>query len=449
MALLLGIDLGTSYFKIGLFDEGGTLRGLGRVAVTWDEPGPGRSELAVEVFWRLLRRGLGEALAEAGAAARDIAALSYSSQATTFLLLDRADRPLTPLVAWTDLRGAPVEPALADFARSERFRRAIGFAEISGQTAAAKLRWFQREQPRVWADTRRVMSIADYFTFALTGEAAGDASTAAFLALYDLPGRRWWPDALTAFGVEAAQLSTPLTPGTASGRTSARAEELLGVPRGIPFAVGALDHHAAAIGSGLGSLGDVSISTGTVLAALVLVDDAEPTAGCYHGRHTDGRRCYRLAFDANGAGQVEELQKQIAPALSIADLLNLAGESDHPVGRAVRELLTRIAETHARLVRVTAGGGDAQRVIATGGGSRSPHWVQINADVLGVPVVVPACIERACLGAALFAAVAGGWYATVDEATQVAARPGRVFRPGEKWWSLLDTVRTHFNENPL
>ena len=55
MALLLGIDLGTSYFKAALFDERGSLRGLGRVAVDLAKPAPGRFELTVPRFWELLR----------------------------------------------------------------------------------------------------------------------------------------------------------------------------------------------------------------------------------------------------------------------------------------------------------------------------------------------------------------------------------------------------------
>jgi sugar (pentulose or hexulose) kinase len=273
------------------------------------------------------------------------------------------------------------------------------------------------------------MSISDYFTFALTGETAGDASTAAFLGVYDLPLRRWWPEALAAFEIEAAQLSTPLTPGSACGRTTTAAEALLGVPRGLPFAVGALDHHAAAIGSGLGTLGDVSISTGTVLAALVLADAPEPLAGCYHGLHADGRRCYRLAFDPNGAGRLDALQKDIAPSLSVAQLLDLAEQPSDAIGRAVRELLQSIAATHARLVKAAARGTRVDRVIATGGGARSPLWVQINADALQLPVVVAASPERACLGAALFGAVTAGQFSDLTEATRATVQPARVFTP--------------------
>src|ERR1043166_894576 len=121
MALLLGIDLGTSYFKIGLFDETGAMRGLARMPVDKTSPAPGRSELAVDEFWRALRNGLAEALTQSGEKIGAIKGLSYSSQASTFVLLDRSDRPLTPFIMWTDTRGEPVDEGMAAFARSDAF----------------------------------------------------------------------------------------------------------------------------------------------------------------------------------------------------------------------------------------------------------------------------------------------------------------------------------------
>ncbi len=446
MPLFLGIDLGTSYFKVGLFDASGELRGLGRVPVNKTVPAPQRCELAVEEFWRALRRGLAEALAQAGASAREIAGVSYSSQASTFLLLDKNEVPLTPFIVWPDARAEPVEPALAEFARTEVFRRTTGFEGLSPQAAPAKWRWLQRNASALWSRARRVMTISDYFTFALTGERAGDASTAAFLAIYDLREGRWWPEGLREFGLEAEMLSTPLAPGSPCGQTNAGATQLLGLPAGIPFAVGALDHHVAAIGSGLGRPGDASISTGTVLAALVLVDTPTPQAGCYHGRHVDGARFWRLAFDANGAGQLEDYQRQSAPNLSIEELLALAArapagtawpcETATDAGVAVRAILEGVAASHRDLLqRVAAGardGREVRRVIATGGGARSPLWLQIDADMLGLPIVTSVCLERACLGAAAFAAVAARIYRTVAEATQAMVRPDRVFEPDPK-----------------
>ena len=93
MSLYLGIDLGTSYFKVGVFDETGRLRGLGRTAVDKTSPALGFYELPVEQFWERLRRGLAEALQQACVSAKDIVVLSYSSQANTFALLDRLIDP--------------------------------------------------------------------------------------------------------------------------------------------------------------------------------------------------------------------------------------------------------------------------------------------------------------------------------------------------------------------
>ena len=83
----------------------------------------------------------------------------------------------------------------------------IGFGDLAGQAAAAKWRWLQGHEPALWARARRVMTISDYLTFELTGERVGDASTVAFLALYELVNERWWPDALREYGVAAPQFS--------------------------------------------------------------------------------------------------------------------------------------------------------------------------------------------------------------------------------------------------
>lgn len=437
MSLLLGVDLGTSYFKVGLFAADGTLRGLGRVRIATESPVPGRVELPVADFWSLLRRGLGEALAQAGATPRDIAGVSYSSQATTFLLLDAHDRPLTPLVLWTDTRGAPIEPEVAAFAERNEFAQAIGHRGFAAESAVPKFRWFQRHEPALWERATRVQTVSDYFTFALTGERAGDASTGAFLGLYHLAEHRWWPAALAAFALDGARFSTPLRPGTPCGRTSAAAAALLGLPAGVPLAVGAIDHHAAAIGSGLGRLAGLSISTGTVLAALALVESVEPVSGCFHGPHVDGVHYYRLAFDPRGAGPLEDYQRLRAPQRSIEELLALAArvppgggapDAADP-GAAVRAILERVAFSHRELAQRITGGRLPARVIATGGGARSPLWLQIDADVLDACIVRPASPERACLGAAAFAAVAAGWHDSVDAASAALVHPDCEFAP--------------------
>jgi xylulokinase len=460
MTLLLGIDFGTSYFKVGLFDAAGAMRGLGRVAVEKHSPAPGRSELPVAEFWRLLRTGLADALAQADASAREIVGLSYSSQANTFLLLDHNDEPLTPLVIWTDRRAHPVEQAMVEFGCTEHFQRTAGFAGLTAEFMPVKWRWYQRHEPAVWGRAKRIMTLSDYFTFAMTGEAVGDTSTAAFTGLYSTSGGEWWPEALEFFEVPRTSLSRPLKPGTACGRTLPRVLELMGLPSGVRFAVGGLDHLMAAIGSGIDRLADASISTGTVLAALILVEAVEPVADCYHGPHVEGR-FFRLAFDLDGAGQLEDYQRLFAPNLSISQLVALAATvqpraspesvvaefASRRHGAVIRGMMERISATHRTLLRRVQGMRTVRRVIATGGGARSNTWLQINADMLDAIIIAPRCHERACLGAAAFGAVAAEIYGSCPEALLAMVHSDRVVEPqtpnvaiyAEKWSHLERT----------
>lgn len=443
-ALLLGVDLGTSYFKVGLFDEAGSLKGLGRVPVEAAVPAPGRAELAVDFFWERLKRALADALARAGARAEEIIGISYGSQANTFVLLDRNDAPLTPLVLWNDARAEPMKESFDCFAKTPEFGRRIGSVGFSGKRAVAKWHWFSEHEPAIWARAERLMTISDYFTYAMTGERAGDAGTAAFLGIYDLATSAWWPPALEAFGLGAPKLSRPLVPGTSCARTHAGATALLGLPAGIPFAVGSLDHHVAALGSGLGWNADVSISTGTVLAAMTIVEGVIPQPGCFHGPHFGGRGYYRLTFDAAGAGQLEEYQRRFAPSYSVGELIALAADvsaESEPTsapsqeadarahGAHIRFLLEKVAATHVGLVKQLTGERAVRKIVATGGGARSTLWLQIKAEMFRCQVSTGASPEPACLGAAMLGGVAAGLFRDPTEAAKAMFQPGQDYVP--------------------
>jgi len=430
--LVLGIDFGTTYFKAGLFKPDGTLVGLGRAAVAPTQGAQGQCELGVPAFWQCVRQAVQQAIAHAQADIGSIAGLSYSSQANSFLLLDSSDRPLTDLLLWPDSR-ASAEP-IAKFGAAPEFVRHTGFSGLGSQFSPAKWRWFQTEQPKLWSRCAKVALLPDYFTYVLTGRFACDAATAAFTGALDLSSRTWWPAALEHYGVARAQLADVLPAGTIVGSTNSAAAELLGLPAGIPVAVGTLDHHAAGLGSGIGRWAEASISTGTVLAAMLITRDFTPHDGCFHGPHVADGTFFRLVFNPDGAGQLERYRIAHAPHLPIEQLLAEAGgtltdRSSTAHGEAVRAILERICHTHRALLELLASHTRVDCVAATGGGSRSPLWLQIQANILGVPVVAPTSEERACLGAALFAAQAAGWHGTVQSAAEAMVSRGRTYEP--------------------
>ncbi len=434
MDLVLGIDLGTSYFQLRLFDRSGELRGLGRVpAPVKNADGPIR-EVAIDDFWSSLRSGLESALQQASGSPRDVRAMGYSSQANSFLLLDGHDRPLTPLILWTDVRTGTVTPEAKRVWEREDFMQVTGMG-ITPQPglAVCKLRWFRDQNPEAWSRVRRVMTISDYLTFSLTGRAEGDAGTACLLGICDPRKIDWWDEALQELDLPRRFLSRPLRPGTPCGATTNRATELLGLPKGVPFVVGSLDHHLAAIGAGLGRTAHVSDSTGTVIACICTTDQYDPKPNCCMGPGIS-RKYFQCAFDSNGASVLEWYRREHAPRMSIPQLVDLAAgvqpgsdglialphANEHPNldgfrnrspkhtrAHFVRAILESITASLTFLVDHLCPVGRGERIVTTGGGSQSDLWVQLKADMLGTEFVTTNCQEPACMGAAMIAAGAG------------------------------------------
>jgi len=455
MELVLGIDLGTTNFKACVFGRDGRLRGLGRVSVDVPVSGP-RCELPVERFWRLLREAVGAALRSAGAEAEEIRAAAYSSQANSFLLLGDGDEPLTPILLWPDRRDETVDPALASLWSRPDFLRTTGLGlGPSPEFAAAKIIHFRQRQPELWARVRRVMTISDYLVHSLTSLPVGDAGTGELLGMQDVRGRSWWPAALEAAGVTRAMLSEPRRPGALAGAMTATGAGRLGLPAGIPLALGGLDHHVAAVGAGLGNLADVSESIGTVTACVRDASAYLPRSECVVGPGLAGGLFYELAFDENGTGVLDWYRREHAPQLTIPDLLRLAEETPgaagleavplahrhvglegfrgrsaaHGHGHFVRAILESTARTTGKLLDRLCGGDRPKRIVATGGGARSDFWLQLQADLLRAEIVRVSCEEPACQGAALLAAVAAGWFGGVNAASAAWVREEKVFRP--------------------
>lgn len=458
MDLVLGIDLGTSYFKLGLFDRGGNLRGLGRTAVQVETGDGSRAELPVDRFRDCLKQGLAEALAAADAVPGDVVAVSYSSQANTFVLLDAADRPLTPLILWNDSRVEVPQPEVERVWGLPAFSSVTGIGmDSGGGFAVAKLLWLRANEPDTWRAATRVMTISDYLAFLLTGNAVGDAGTAGLTAILDVQKLEWWGEALGLLDIPASLLSAPLRPGSGAGRVTDAGSRLLGVSPGIPFAVGGLDHHMAALGAGVGTLAPFSESTGTVMACLRLSDSFRCVANTCTGPGVNEGEFYTLAFDGNGASVLEWYARNHAPGISFRELDRLAEAvpsgcdglvarsgadqydglegfenvtSSHGTGHFVRAVLESAARTLGELID-TLSPERPGRIVATGGGAVSDVWLRIKADMLGIEFLRTGCSEPACMGAAMQAAVAAGWFDDIREASEGWISVGSEFMPGQ------------------
>lgn len=456
MDLTLGIDLGTSYFKLGLFDTNGRLCGLGRVEVAKDIPADGYCELPVDRFKALLNAGLEQACGQAKARPEDITATGYSSQANSFLLLDANSDPLTPLIIWPDQRAGKVYPELEELFAGRDFSQTSGFGlEPTPTLCVNKLLWFRENQPRVWQKTARVMTISDYLLFVLTGKNIGDAGTASLLGLTDVRNIRWQQAALAALGLKQEMLPNLIKPAATAGAVVPDNVLLRGVKPGTTTVAGSLDHHMAAIGAGAGTIADISESTGTVLACLSITGKFEPARGVVAGKGVSDT-FWKLAFDNNGAANLEWYMKNHAAGFSFEELTGQAAEipmgceglsakqcastykglsgftgatSAHTHAHYFRALMESTALTLKELIEQINPGITSRKIAATGGGSKNNLWLQIKADITGMEIVTIDCEEPACRGAAMTAAVGCGWFESLQSVSRSWIRTQRTFTP--------------------
>lgn len=468
MDLVLGVDLGTSYFKLGLFDIQGRLCGLGRVAVTKDTGDGTRAELPVDRFWRLLRKGLQQACDQANASCDCIKAVSYASQANTFILLDQAHRPLTPLILWCDER-ARNHPGVEQLFDKELFLEQTGLGvRCDHQFCAAKILWFQHHEAVLWSQTRHLLTLSDYFMYCLTGETVSDMGAASLLGLLDIH-RAQWLRSIVDLGSVA--LAKPLRPGSMVGGMSRRGAELLGLTAGIPLVAGSLDHHLAGLGAGLEVIADLCESCGTVLACVRTTPAFHPFQKACTGVDFQPGRFFQLVFDGNGAAGLEWYQRNHAADLTLAELEQQASTVPigcegllarpqacaypgfdgflrqrelHRHGHYYRALMESTAVSAKRLIEQFSPDSAPRRVVATGGGAESELWLQIKADLSGLEYVTSQGGAPAAMGAAMLAAVAAGWFTDLSSAAQQWIKLKNTYVPNperhdqyQRWYQTL------------
>lgn len=446
MNYFLGIDLGTSYFKAGVFDENGDLLGLGRHFVEKNTNNGITCELSVDVFWRTLRFCIDDAIEESCISSKEISALSYSSQANSFILLDKENKPLTPIILWPDNRASALSDPLQSLINRDDFVTKTGLGiKPDSLSLIAKLDWFQKYQPQTWEKVYKIMSISDYFIFSLTGWFVSDTSTSSMTGLLNIQESKWWQDATNLFKINTNNLPVPLKPGMFVGHLSNKGSEISGLSSDTFLFTGGLDHHMVAIGAGGVQSNNICESTGTVLACVKYTNRYQPREGVNIAQGADNSHYFEMAFNDNGALGLEWYQQKYASHSTIPKLLNLAEKiepgcegliaqhnvydfaelegflnrtNEHHDGHFIRAILESTALSLSELIKTLDGDQMSETIVPSGGGAKSRLWLQIKANLLNKPFKVPVSVELACKGAAMLCAVGTSCFTGLAAATE-------------------------------
>lgn len=427
---ILVFDLGTTYFKISLFDHAGRTIAIRKLKTPIESRLPGFAEISPASFQLLLAREV-LLLSNQVGGLHDVTAISFATQANTFLLLDKDNCPLTPFIVWSDERAVGTPHPLLTFTNLRTSFLTTGIPQASHLAMPAKLRWIEANAASVYGRTQRLLFISDYLTWWFTGEVVTEAATAALTGLVDIHSVQWWSPALDCLGVSQELLSEIVRAGTDVGFIRPSLASELGLPTSCRFIVGCLDQYAGAIGSGNVSPDCISETTGTVLATVSSSEKFRTNLPreIYQGPSFSPNLYYQMIFSEKGAGLLERYREGCSPVPTYDELNDAARLFTEKVeanlradalchvgvemflpqyqqenrGHHVRVIMNVVAEELKRQVSTLVGSNLPAIVRSVGGAAHSELWRQIKAKQLGRPVVQVDCAEPTSLGAAILA----------------------------------------------
>jgi glycerol kinase len=262
--LLIGLDVGTTRACALVVDGAGSVRGRAERALDCSFPLPGWVEQDPAALWESSRAVLREALAVAGAGARDVAGLGVATQRSTALAWDaESGEPLAPAIGWQDQRTAERAAEL----------QSCGLP-MPVQASATKLEWLVQNGAGVAAALRagrlRLGTPDVWLTDRLTGGSCfvTDPSCASATGLFDPREGAWMEPVATLFGVPREVLPTVVATAEVVGETPG---SLLGGP--VAVAARAGDQQSASFAQGVHRSGEAKLTLGT--AAMLEVHTGE------------------------------------------------------------------------------------------------------------------------------------------------------------------------------
>ncbi|MFC6296522.1 xylulokinase [Pseudomonas sp. CCM 7893] len=440
--LYLGIDCGTQGTKAIVLDATtGKVLGLGAAGHTLISGANGRREQDTQEWLDAFTEATHRALQQAGVDGQDILAIGVSGQQHGLVLLDDQGKVLRPAKLWCDTETTPENDRLLQHLGGESGSlERLGVAIAPGYTVS-KLLWTREQHPDVFARIAHILLPHDYLNYWLTGRACAEYGDASGTGYFNVRTREWDLPLLRHIDPDGrleAALPTLIEANESVGTLLPAIAERLGINPDAQVSSGGGDNMMGAIGTGNIAPGVITMSLGSSGTVYAFNDQpnvspqAEVATFCSSSggwlplictmNLTNASGVIRELFEldlarfnalvaqapigADGVSMLPFLNGERVPALPHAtgSLLGLTmtNLTRANLCRAVVEGTTFGLRYGLDLLRET--GLQSQSIRLIGGGSKSPVWRQMVADIMNTEVICTEQSEAAALGAAIQAA---------------------------------------------
>lgn len=463
---VMGIDYGTESCRVGIFDLTGSPVAFAATAYKTTHPAPGWAEQSPIDWWNALKASVSQVMQRSGIQPHEIQGICYDATTMTVVALDSAGEALRPAIMWMDVRATEQAARVKDTKSTARRYTGNGTLPPTAEWYPFKAAWLKENEPETYAKAFRIVDAPDWLTFKLTGEWTLNINTAAHRMYYDRDNGGWPTDLYEEAG--AGDIFTKLPEvvndlGVSVGGLSKSAAEDLGLIPGTPVAQGGGDAWHGQVGLNVLRPGKMTLVTGS--SHVMSGQSSEPVSGPgFFGGYTDGvvpgqytvetslvssgsvlkwfkdNFCadINMAAEQTGLNPYDILNQRSAnipagcegliineyfqgnrtpysdsKARGVITGLSLAHSREH-MYKAIQEAVCFGVEANLRKLREV--GFEVKEFVACGGATKSRAWMQMHADVTGVPITLTEVGDAVTLGSCILAAAGAGLYGSVQEA---------------------------------
>ncbi|MDY0166868.1 MAG: xylulokinase [Thermoguttaceae bacterium] len=469
MSAMLGIDIGTSGTKALAIDAEGQILASAMETYPCYVPKPLWSEQDPNDWWEATVKAVRQVVRRAKLKAADVKAIGLSGQMHGSVFLDKDNKVVRRAILWNDQRTAAECSEIEQRAGGRKeLIRMVANPALTGFTAP-KILWLRNHEPKHFARTRKILLPKDEIRRRLTGEYATEVSDASGMLLLDVAKRTWSKELLSRLELDPDLFATVYESEQVTGTLTPEAATLLGLSTDCLVVGGAGDCAAGAVGNGIVQRGVLSTSIGTSGVMFVHSDEVkiDPEGRVHTFCHAVNGKWHMMGVTLAAGGSFQWFRNELCKAdvavakrlkKDVYDLLTeeaaatpkgaegllflpyLSGERTPHADPDARGCFVGLTMAHARghVIRAIMEGVaysirdsldifeqlgvPIRQIRASGGGSRSPMWRQIQADVFGRKVVTINSEEGPAYGVALLAAVGAGVFKNVAEACSATIR---------------------------
>ena len=458
----IGIDLGTSAVKLLLVDENGGICNEVTREYPLEFPQPGWSQQAPEDWKKAVLEGIPALLS--GFDAGQVAGIGCGGQMHGLVVLDDRDQVIRPAILWNDGRTAAEVDYLNNEVGKEKLSSLTANIAFAGFTAP-KLLWMRKNEPEHFAKIAKIMLPKDYINYVLTGVHCCDYSDASGMLLLDVAHKGWSAEMLDICGVKPEQMPRLFESYEVVGTVKPELARALGLSDHVQVVAGAGDNAAAAVGTGVVGEGGCNISLGTSGTLFISSKrfGVDPNNALHAFAHADGgwhlMGCMLSAASCNKwlcddilrttdyAAEQKDITAEKLGRNHVYFLPYLMGERSPINDTNARgtfvgmtmdttrsDLVQAVLEGVAFAIRdsfevARSLGLDIPSSKLCGGGSKSPLWRTIFANVLGIPLELPKTEQGPGYGGAMLAMVGCGRFESVRAAADALVEVASVVEP--------------------